>query len=202
RGDRGTKVQLKIIPAEKIEPVVYELTRQKIELKAQAAHYDIVEQGTKPNGKPYRIGVIDLPSFYADIDAERSGKGEAKSATEDVRGILKELMAKDVDGVVLDLRRNGGGALTEALSLTGLFIDEGPIVQVKGSQGRVQRRDDPEKGTVYSGPLMVLVSRFSASASEILAGALQDYGRALIVGDSATHGKGTVQVVLNLGNQI
>src|SRR5262249_18321747 len=116
--------------------------------------------------------------------------------------ILNEFNAKKVDGVVLDLRRNGGGALTEALALTGLFIDQGPIVQVKGAQQRVQHRDDPEKGTVYGGPLIVMDSRMSASASEILAGALQDYRRALIVGDSSTHGKGTVQVVIDIGNQL
>jgi carboxyl-terminal processing protease len=107
-----------------------------------------------------------------------------------------------VDGVVLDLRRNGGGLLTEALSLTGLFIDQGPVVQVKDSRERLQQMDDPERGTAYSGPLMVLVSRFSASASEILAGALQDYGRAVVVGDTATHGKGTVQAVLDIGSQL
>ena len=112
-----------------------------------------------------------------------------------MRKILKEFETKNVDGVVLDLRRNGGGLLTEALALTGLFIDQGPVVQVKGSQGGVKRQDDPEKGTVYAGPLIVLTSRFSASASEILAGALQDYGRALVVGDTSTHGKGTVQTV-------
>jgi carboxyl-terminal processing protease len=202
RGPRGTKLQMKVIPADKIEPIVIDLVRQKIELKSQEARYEIVEQGQKADGKPFRMAVIDLPSFYADFNAGRSGKGEAKSATEDVRKILNELVFKGVDGVILDLRRNGGGSLNEALALTGLFIDQGPIVQVKGSQGKVQRHDDPEKGMVYAGPLMVLVSKFSASASEILAGALQDYGRALIVGDSATHGKGTVQMVVDLGNQI
>ncbi len=212
RGPRGTKVQLKIIPADKIEPIVYAYTRQKVELKSQEARSEIVDQGKKIDGTAYRIGVIDLPSFYADTrnaDREdrhtvsaRSGRGEFKSATEDVRKILSEFNAKKVDGVVLDLRRNGGGLLSEALALTGLFIDQGAIVQVKGSQGLVQRYDDPEKGIVYGGPLIVLVSRMSASASEILAGALQDYGRALIVGDSATHGKGTVQMVVDLGNQV
>jgi carboxyl-terminal processing protease len=195
RGKRGTKVQLKIIPAGKLEPVVYQLTRQKIELKSQEARSDLIEEGKKANGQPYRIGIIDLPSFYGDAS-------EHKSATEDVRRILKEFEAKHVDGVVLDLRYNGGGLLTEALALTGLFIDQGPIVQVKGSQGRVQRKNDPEKGTVYGGPLIVLTSRLSASASEILAGALQDYGRALIVGDSTTLGKGTVQTVIDLGGQV
>jgi carboxyl-terminal processing protease len=202
RGTRGTKVQLKIIPAEKVEPVVYALTRQTIELKSEEARSEVVEQGKKADGTPYRIGVIDLPSFYADTAAVRAGQNDARSATEDVRKILKDFEGQKVDGVVLDLRGNGGGLLTEALALTGLFIDQGPVVQVKGSQGRVQHKDDPEKGVVYGGPLVVLVDRFSASASEILAGALQDYGRALVVGDPATHGKGTVQAVIDLGSQL
>ncbi len=202
RGRRGTPVELRVTPADKVEPVVIALTRQKVELKDQEARGEIIEQGKKADGKPYRIGVIDLPSFYADMAAARGGRGTGKSATEDVRKILKNFNAQGVDGVILDLRRNGGGALSEALGLTGLFIDQGPIVQVKGFQGKVQRYDDPEKGTVYSGPLMVLVSRLSASASEILAGALQDYGRALIVGDSGTHGKGTVQMVIDLGDRV
>jgi carboxyl-terminal processing protease len=163
-------------------------------LKSQEARGDIVEQGKKADGTPYRVGVIDLPSFYAELGA--SGKG--KSCTEDVRAILKDFESKKVDGIVLDLRRNGGGSLKEALSLTGLFIDEGPVVLVKSPRGKTQL-DDPEKGTAYSGPMVVLCSRFSASASEILAGALQDYGRALIVGDTATHGKGTVQQILDIG---
>jgi carboxyl-terminal processing protease len=202
RGRRGTPVELRVIPADKVEPTVIALTRQKVELKDQEARSEIIEQGKKPDGKPYRIGVIDLPSFYADMAAARGGRGSGKSATEDVRKILKDFNAKGVDGVVLDLRRNGGGALSEALALTGLFIDQGPIVQVKGFQGKVQRYDDPERGVVYGGPLMVLVSRLSASASEILAGALQDYGRALLVGDSGTHGKGTVQMVVDLGDRV
>ncbi len=198
RGKRGTPVQLRVLPATKGEPVVLDLTRQTVQLKDQEARADIVEQGKKADGSPYRVGVIDLPSFYADV---RGLGGVKKSATEDTRRILKDFQAKGVDGVVLDLRRNGGGSLNEALALTGLFLDRGPIVQVKGFQGRVQRHDDPESGTMYGGPLLVLVSRFSASASEILAGAVQDYGRGLVVGDSATHGKGTVQTVLDLKNQ-
>jgi carboxyl-terminal processing protease len=200
RGKRGTKVQLKVIPVGKIEPVVIELTRAKVELKSQEARGDVVEQGKKADGKPYLIGVIDLPSFYS--DPGHPGKGDGKSATEDVRKVLKDFDGKKVDGVVLDLRRNGGGSLKEALALTGLFIDQGPVVLVKGSQGKLERKDDPEKGTVYAGPLIVLTSRFSASASEILAGALQDYNRALIVGDSSTHGKGTVQVLIDIGGQL
>jgi carboxyl-terminal processing protease len=198
RGKRGTKVRLKVVPAGKIEPVVYELTRQKIELKSQAARGDIVEEGKNADGKPYRIGVINLPSFYFDPDKDKA----TRSATEDVRKLLKEFTARKVDGVVLDLRYNGGGSLNEALGLTGLFIDQGPVVQVKDPRRGVKSLDDPEKGTVYSGPLVVLTSRFSASASEILAGTLQDYGRALIVGDTSTHGKGTVQVMIDLGDQV
>jgi carboxyl-terminal processing protease len=200
RGPRGTKVQLKVTPTGKIESLVYDLTRQKIELKDQAARYEIIEDGKKADGTPYRIGVLDLPSFYSDMG--RAGTGDGRSATDDVRRLLKEMKAKGIDGLVLDLRRNGGGSLTEACSLTGLFIDRGPIVQVKGSNGKVSRKDDPDRGIVYGGPMMVLVSKLSASASEILAGALQDYDRALIVGDSTTHGKGTVQAVIDLGNQL
>jgi carboxyl-terminal processing protease len=199
RGKRGTKVELKVIPAGKVEPVVYAFNRQKIELKDQAARAELIEQGKKADGSPYHILVIDLPSFYADMSA-RPGSG-GKSATEDVRKILNEFAGK-MDGVILDIRHNGGGSLTEARALTGLFIDQGPVVQVKGTRGKVQHLDDPERGVVYGGPLMVLDSKMSASASEILSGALQDYGRALIVGDSTTHGKGTVQVLLDLGDQL
>jgi carboxyl-terminal processing protease len=198
RGPRGTKVQLKVVPAGKIDAVVLELTRRKIEMKNQEARGEVIEQGKKADGTPYRVGVIDLPSFYAEMGFSRDRGQEAKSATEDVRKILKEFESKKVDGVILDLRQNGGGSLTEALALTGLFIDDGPIVRVRSSDGRMQDKNDPEKGVVYGGPLMVLNSRFSASASEILAGALQDYGRALVVGDTATHGKGTVQTVIDL----
>jgi carboxyl-terminal processing protease len=195
RGPRGTKVQLRVIPVGKVEPVEIELTRSKVELKGQEARGEVVEQGKKADGTPYRFGVIDLPSFYADPES-------GKSATTDVRRLLKEFETKKVDGVILDLRHNGGGLLGEALSLTGLFFDQGPVVQVKDLRGKVSRRDDPEPGTVYAGPLMVLTSRFSASASEITAGALQDYSRALIVGDSATHGKGTVQRVIDIGDYL
>jgi carboxyl-terminal processing protease len=199
RGKRGTKVELKVIPVGKIESAVYELTREKVDLSSQAARGDIVEDGKKDDGKPYRIGVIDLPSFYAEPG---HGKDGGKSATEDVRRILKDFESKKVDGVVLDLRRNGGGSLDEALSLTGLFIDKGPVVQVKDWKANIEQLPDPEAGIVYPGPLVVLTSRFSASASEILAGALQDYGRALIVGDSSTYGKGTVQILIDMGKQL
>ncbi len=200
RGPKGTKVELKIMPAGKLEPVVYSLVRQRIEIKSQAARSEVIEQGKKADGKPYRIGVIDLPSFYA----APPGKdvGEIKSASEDVRRLLKEFMAGGIDGVILDMRDNPGGYLHEAVALAGLFIDQGPVVQVKDPTAGVRRHDDPEKGVVYGGPLLVLVSRSSASAAEIVAAALQDYGRALIVGDPATHGKGTVQAVINLADEL
>ncbi len=204
RGPKGTKVELKVVPAGKLEPIIYPLVRAQIEIKSQAARSEIVEEGKKPNGQPYRIGVIDLPSFYAAAAGkEVVGKeaGDVKSASEDIRRILKEFNAQKVDGVILDMRGNPGGFLAEAVALTGLFIDQGPIVQVKTPNQRMQRHDDPDKGVVYAGPLMVLVGRSSASASEIVAAALQDYGRALVVGDSATHGKGTVQAVIDLGEQ-
>ncbi len=200
RGKKGTKVELKVVPAGKIEPVVYALTRQQIEIKSQAARFEIIEQGKKPGGQPYKIGVIDLPSFYAATPGKEAGA--VQSASKDVRRILIELKEQGVDGVILDMRRNPGRLLKEAIALAGLFIDQGPIVQVKDQSGGLRRHNDPEKGVVYAGPLMVLVSRGSASASEIVAGALQDYGRALIVGDSATHGKGTVQAVIDLADQL
>jgi len=200
RGKKGTKVELKVIPAGKIEPVVYALTRQQIEIKSQAARSEIIEQGKKPNGEPYKIGVIDLPSFYAAPPGKEAGA--IKSASKDVTRILEELKSKGVDGVILDMRRNPGGLLSEAVALAGLFIDQGPVVQVKDRRSGVRKYNDPEKGVVYDGPLMVLVSRGSASASEIVAGALQDYGRALVVGDSATHGKGTVQAVEDLADRL
>lgn len=199
RGAKGTTVELKIIPAGKIEPVVYTLTRARVEMTSQAASYEILEDGKKPDGKPYKLGVIDLPSFYA---ATPGTEEEVKSASQDVRRILTTLKREGVDGVILDLRNNPGGLLSEAVALAGLFIDQGPVVQVKDLNQGVRRHNDPDKGVVYSGPLMVLVNRHSASAAEIVAACLQDYDRALIVGDSATHGKGTVQAVVDLGAQM
>jgi carboxyl-terminal processing protease len=150
-----------------------------------------------PNGagKTNRIGVIDLPAFYS---GAIGGNGATKSPTADVAKLLRKLMAEGVDGVVLDLRRNGGGSLEECVSLTGLFIKTGPVVQVVNSLGQQRILEDDDSSVLYDGPLVVLTSRFSASASEILAGALQDYGRAIVVGDSSTHGKGTVQNLQSL----
>jgi carboxyl-terminal processing protease len=195
-------VRLKVLPAAGGEPTVYNITRARIELKDSEARSEIIESGAKTNGQPFKIGFIDLPSFYMDMEGARRRLPDYKSTTRDVRKILDAFQAKGVDAVVLDLRKNGGGSLTEAINLTGLFIDEGPIVQVKDADNNVQHYDDLDKGTAWDGPLVVLTSKFSASASEIFAGAIQDYGRGLIVGDHTTHGKGTVQSLLDLTRQL
>jgi carboxyl-terminal processing protease len=202
RGKAGSVVRLGVKPAGSNEIQTYEIMRARIELKDSEARSEIIEAGKKTNGEPYRVGVIDLPSFYMDMAGARRGLSDFKSTTRDVRRILEDFNQKNVDAVVLDLTRNGGGSLTEAINLTGLFIDEGPVVQVKDSDDRVQHYDDLERGMAWKGPLVVLTSKFSASASEILAGAIQDYGRGIVVGDQATHGKGTVQSLLDLGQQL
>jgi len=202
RGKAGTVVRLSVVSAEDPEQKVVRLVRAKIELKDNEARSQIFEAGRKPDGRPYKIGVIELPSFYMDMNGARRGLSDFKSTTRDVQKILEDFQSKGVDATVLDLRRNGGGSLTEAINLTGLFIREGPVVQVKDSDGRVQPYRDLDPGMAWQGPLVVLTSQFSASASEILAGAIQDYGRGLIVGDRATHGKGTVQSLLDIGQQL
>ncbi|MFO0948239.1 MAG: carboxy terminal-processing peptidase [Planctomycetota bacterium] len=166
------------------------------------AEGDVIEVPGKDGQPPYKVGVIKLPSFYADNQALQAGDENAKSASHDVRKILEDFKAKGVQGVVMDLRNNGGGLLNEAIELTGLFIDEGPVVQVRDFSGRVFPYKDDFPGVAYDGPLVVLISKFSASASEIFAGAIKDYGRGLVVGDSSTHGKGTVQKVLDLDRDI
>jgi carboxyl-terminal processing protease len=202
RGKRGTVVRLKVVPVGETAPKVYDITRAKIELKDAEARGEVIEWGQKPDGKPYKIGVINLPSFYMDMAGARQGQAEYKSSTRDCRRLLDDFKRQAVDGVVLDLRNNGGGSLPESISLTGLFIDTGPVVQVKDADKRVQPYDDVEPGVAWDGPLVVLVNKFSASASEIVAGAIQDYRRGLVVGDEATHGKGTVQSLLDLGRQL
>ena len=205
RGHAGTIVRLGVIPKDEKEVQTYSITRAKVELEDSAARGVILERGKKPDGSPIRVGFISLPSFYMDMEAARNSNDDAefRSSTRDVRRIiLKDFNQKGVDVVVLDLRGNGGGSLTEAIHLTGLFIDEGPVVQVKDSEARVQSYDDLDRGMVWGGPLVVLTSKFSASASEILAGAIQDYHRGLVIGDEATHGKGTVQSLLDLGSQV
>jgi carboxyl-terminal processing protease len=201
RGPKGSKVRLTVVPADAADPSVRKivsLVREEIKLEDQEAKARIIEL---PQGKDklIRLGVIDLPSFYSAFELEGQKAGsEQKSTTIDVARLIKKLVQEHVAGVVLDLRRNGGGSLEEAINLTGLFIKEGPVVQVKGPEGEPIIEKDRDSAVFYDGPLIVLTSRFSASASEILAGALQDYGRALVVGDSATHGKGTVQSLLQL----
>jgi carboxyl-terminal processing protease len=194
RGKRGSVVRLEVRPVDNPKDrEIYTMTRQEIKLTESEARSVIVPWGTKANGQPYQVGVISLPSFYMDMDAARAGDPNYKSTTRDVRRLLNDFNAKGVDAVLVDLRFNGGGSLTEAVNMTGLFIDKGPVVQVKGPDGRAQPFVDPEAGMVWSGPLVVLTNKFSASASEIFAGAMQDYRRGLIVGDDTTHGKGTVQ---------
>lgn len=201
RGPRGTEVTLTIIPADAAdssERRTITLVRDEIKLEDQEAKARLFEI---PNGgaQPTRVGVIDLPSFYASFDIGKStGKSEPRSTTADVTRLIQKLVAEGASGLILDLRRNGGGSLEEAIKLTGLFISEGPIVQVRDANAEVNVERDTDPGVVYDGPLVVLTSRFSASASEILAAALQDYDRALVVGDKATHGKGTVQTIYEL----
>jgi carboxyl-terminal processing protease len=202
RGKRGTTVCLKVIPVGQTAPKILDIVRDRIELKDSEARGEVIEQGTKPDGTPWRIGVINLPSFYMDMAGARSGQADYKSTTRDCRRLIQEFKQQNVDCVVLDLRDNGGGSLPESISLTGLFIDTGPVVQVKDADDRVQQYDDMEPGVEWDGPLVVLINKFSASASEILAGAIQDYRRGLVIGDEATHGKGTVQSLLDLGRQL
>lgn len=194
RGKKGTQVRLDILPAESgvdAKPQQVVITRDKVKLEEQAAQKRIIEVDDR------RIGVIELPTFYLDFEARRRGDPDARSATADVARLLRELRAEQVDGVVVDLRDNGGGSLLEAVELTGLFIDTGPVVQVRETGGRVSVEGDEQGGVAWDGPLAVLVNRASASASEIFAAAIQDYGRGLIIGEP-TFGKGTVQSLIDL----
>lgn len=203
RGERGSKVVLSVVPASDISGAKVkkiELTRDEVKLEEQIAKGK-VRAVENDFGGQYNIGVITIPDFYADMEAQRSGDTEARSVTRDVRSILGGFKAtNNVDGVVVDLRNNGGGVLSEAVDLTGLFIDSGPVVQVKTQSWLARKLYDADPEQLYKGPLVVLVNRLSASASEIFAAALQDYNRAIIVGDSKTHGKGTVQALLPLSN--
>ncbi len=202
RGTAGTVVRLGVLPVGGGEMTNIEITRAKITLDDSAARSEVVEYGSKANGQPFKFGYIDLPSFYMDMEAARDNASGFRSTTRDVSKILAEFRDSKVDAVVLDLSRNGGGSLTEAINLTGLFIDRGPVVQVKDSRDQIQVYDDENSGVAWSGPLIVMTSKESASASEILAGAIQDYKRGLIIGDPSTHGKGTVQSLIDLGQQL
>jgi carboxyl-terminal processing protease len=200
RGPANTEVRLQIIPAGALPGAsekIIALTRDQVKLEEQAAKSDVV---TVPrDGREWRIGVIEVPSFYRDYRAMSSGDKDYTSTTRDVKRLIGELEEQGIDGLVLDLRGNGGGHLTEATALSGLFIDNGPVVQLRNSSGRISRLDDPDPvaRVAYNGPLTVLVDRFSASASEIFAAAIQDYARGVIIGQQ-TFGKGTVQNLYSL----
>jgi carboxyl-terminal processing protease len=197
RGKAGTKVRLEIEPANSKTRVTYTLTRARIELEDRKAKGEVIE--TESDGKKYKVGVLTLPSFYA---SDPTQPGERKGATTDCRRILGDFKKQNVDGVIVDLRNNGGGLLHEAVQITGLFIDVGPVVQVKDFQGSIRVHRDTSPGMAWDGPLVVLVNKLSASASEIFAGTIQDYRRGVIVGDSSTHGKGSVQQVLEMSEQL
>ncbi len=198
RGPMGTDVTLHILRAGSLQgaaPDVITITRDEIKLEEQAAKSSILE--INHLDAVLKIGVITVPSFYQDFDARSEGDDDYTSTTRDVARLVDQLQLDGIDGLVIDLRNNGGGHLSEATSLTGLFIDEGPIVQIKERRGPANVLGDPSRGAIYSGPLAVLVNRYSASASEIFAGAIQDYGRGIVVGQQ-TYGKGTVQNMFNL----
>ncbi len=197
RGKKGTSVRLQIIPASTTDPSkrkVVELVRDNVKLTEQEAKAEIIEKDL-PDGSIQKLGWITLPSFYQDMEKSRTGK----STSRDVAALLKRLEQEQIQGLVVDLRKDGGGSLDEAIKMSGLFINQGPVVQVKDANGDIDVLKDREGNALYSGPMIVLVNKLSASASEIFAAAMQDYGRALIVGDSSTFGKGTVQTMLELG---
>ncbi|MGA0055147.1 MAG: carboxy terminal-processing peptidase, partial [Steroidobacteraceae bacterium] len=198
RGKGGTPVRLQILPAGAAPgspEKTIEFMRGKVTLEAQAAKKEL--KTFRRGEREYKVGVINVPGFYSDYDAQRAGDKNYRSTTRDVRKLIDELKKEDVDSIVMDLRGNGGGFLPEAQSLTGLFIDRGPVVQVQFSGGDKEVLDDDEAGIAYDGPLVVLIDRFSASASEIFAGAIQDYGRGVVVGQRS-FGKGTVQNLVPL----
>ncbi|WP_443691344.1 carboxy terminal-processing peptidase [Pseudomonas sp.] len=201
RGPKGSIVRLEVIPASNAPndqtSKIVAITREAVKLEEQAAKKSILN--LKQDGHDYKLGVIEIPAFYLDFKAYRAGDPEYKSTTRDVKKLLTELQADKVDGVVIDLRNNGGGSLQEATELTSLFIDKGPTVLVRNSDGKVDVLEDEAKGAFYKGPMALLVNRLSASASEIFAGAMQDYHRALIIGGQ-TFGKGTVQTIQPLNH--
>ena len=198
RGPKESIVRLQILRATDgvlAKPVEISLVRDKVKLEEQAAKSKVIEIDN--NGMPYKIGVITIPKFYTDFEGSQNGDTDSKSTTTDVKKLLEDLKQQNVDGVVIDLRNNGGGALSEAIDVTGLFIEKGPVVQVKNAEGKVEVDSDMDPSIVYGGPLAVLVNRYSASASEIFAAAIQDYERGVIVGEQ-TYGKGTVQNLIDL----
>ncbi|MEQ6918413.1 carboxy terminal-processing peptidase [Halomonas aquatica] len=200
RGPKGSVVRLDVVPAQAVDmtrSMVIDITRDTVDLEDQAAQGEVIE--IERDDGMHRLGVIEVPTFYVDFDAWQAGEEDFRSTTRDVAREIERLQAEGVEGLVLDLRNNGGGALQEANSLIGLFIDRGPTVQVRDARGRISLYGDTDSGALYDGPLAVLVNRLSASASEIFAGAIQDYGRGLVVGTD-TFGKGTVQTLNELSH--
>ncbi|HNN29858.1 MAG TPA: S41 family peptidase, partial [Agitococcus sp.] len=200
RGPKNSTVRLQVLPANAVDEhqtKVISIVRQTIKLEEQAAQKRVIT--INHQGKDYKIGVIKLPTFYADFAAMQAGDPNYRSTTRDVAKLIEELKAEQIDGMVLDLRNNGGGSLSEANSLIGLFIETGPTVQVKNANLEVELLGDSNPAVAYDGPLVVMTNRLSASAAEIVAGAIQDYGRGLVVG-STTYGKGTVQALRELNH--
>ncbi len=205
RGKRGTKVRLRVKAEDTGEVNVYALTRQKIELKSDEVKGEIIQAGDRLEGRQSRIGVISIPTFYRDFAGAQNGDNNFKSTSKDVYEVLMSFRDQGgVDVIVIDLRTNGGGALAEAIEVSGLFIEDGPVVQVKepdGNENDVEVHFDEDSSVAYSGPLVVLCNRLSASASEIFAGVIKDYRRGIVIGDTTTHGKGTVQNVMPVARQ-
>ncbi len=198
KGPKGTVVRLQVVSPDALAgapPKEIRLVREKIKLEEQRAKKEVIE--ISDNGKAFKIGVINIPMFYRDFEGARKHEQGFSSTTSDVKKFIEELKGDKVDGIVIDLRDNGGGSLTEAIDLTGLFIPKGPVVQVRESTGETEVYTDPDPSVTYDGPMAVLVNRFSASASEIFAAAIQDYKRGIIVGGQ-TFGKGTVQTLVDL----
>ena len=202
KGPKGTIVRLQVISADALPgnpPKEFRMVREKIKLEEQRAKKEIVSINS--GKKNYKIGVIDVPLFYRDFEGAQHKEKEFSSTTRDVQKLITELQAESIDGIVIDLRNNGGGSLTEAVSLTGLFINKGPVVQVRESGGEIDVQPDTDPNVAYDGPMAVMVNRFSASASEIFAAAIQDYKRGIIVGEQ-TYGKGTVQTLIDLNQWV
>lgn len=202
RGPKDSVVRLSILPAGAApgsEEKLVKLVRSEIKLEEQAAQSRVIDVDNA--GEPMKMGVIEVPAFYLDYRAKMMGEKDFRSTTRDVRRLIEELKTQDIDGLVIDLRDNGGGSLQEATELTGLFIDTGPVVQIRSSDGALEVAEDIDAGVAWDGPMVVLVNRFSASASEIFAGAIQDYGRGLVVG-TTTYGKGTVQNLIDLSRAL
>jgi len=201
RGPKDTVVRLEVLPEDASvsgPTTVIDIVRNEVKLEEQAAQSEIIEVPVEGSeGETVKIGVIDLPVFYMDFAGRAQNKPDYRSSTRDVRRLIGELEEQGVAGIIVDLRNNGGGSLLEATTLTGLFIDTGPVVQVRNSSGRISLEEDVDPGMAWEGPLAVMVNRYSASASEIFAAAIQDYGRGVVIGEP-TFGKGTVQSLLDL----